>query len=101
MGRRKRNRKPKGFSEPWSKPAYDLFTDMIDVHGPEKRTLLNTFSVWIAAAAALSSGFGGCFFAIEKGGVGIVSGWIIGLFVGAIIFNVVMGWLTEDRYYRP
>ncbi len=100
MGRRKR-RKPKGFSEPWSKPAYDLFTNMIDVHGPEKRALLNTFSVWIAFAAALSTGVGGCFFAIETGAVGIAPGWLIGLVVGAIVFNIVMGWLKADRYYRP
>ena len=100
MGRRKRG-KPKGFSSRGTKPLYDAFTNMIDVHGPEKRTLLNTFSVWIAFAAALSSGFGGCFFAIEKGGVGIVPGWIVGLFIGAIVFNVVAGWLTEDRFFRP
>ena len=100
MGRRKR-KKPKGFSGPGTKPLYDMFTGMLDVHGPEKRTLLNTFSVWIAFAAALSSGFGGCFLAIEEGGVGIVPGWIIGLVVGAIVFNVVAGWLTEDRFFRP
>ena len=101
MGRRKRNRKPKGFSGPGTKPLYDMFTDLIDVHGSEKRALLNTFSVWIAFAAAVSTGFGGCFFAIETGGVGIVSGWIIGLIVGAIAFNVVAGWLTKDRFFRP
>jgi len=100
MGRRKRKR-PKGFSEPWSKPGYDLFTDMLDVRGREKRQALNGVSLSIAGAAALSSAFGGCFFAIEKGGTGIVSGWIIGFFVGAIVFNVVMGWLKADRYYRP
>ena len=100
MGRRKR-KKPKGFSAPGTKPLYDAFSNLLGVHGPEKRAMLNTFSMWIAFAAALSTGFGGCFFAIEKGGVGIVSGWIIGLFVGAIVFNVVMRWLAEDRYYRP
>ena len=100
MGRRKR-KTPKGFSGPGTKPLYDMFAGMLDVHGPEKRTLLNTFSVWIAFAAAVSTGFGGCFFAIETGGVGIVSGWIIGLVVGAIVFNVVAGWLTEDRFFRP
>jgi len=101
MGRRKRKKKPQGFSEPWSKPEYDLFTNLIDVHGPEKRAMLNTFSVWIAFAAAVSTGFGGCFLAVETGGTGVVSGWIIGLVVGAIVFNVVMGWLTESRHYRP
>ena len=100
MGRRKRE-KPKGFSEPWSKPAYDAFSNLLDVHGPEKRQALNSVSLWIAGAAALSSAFGGCFFAIEKGGVGIVPGWIIGLVIGVIVFNVAMGWLAEDRYYRP
>ena len=100
-GSPERKRKPRGFSDPWTKPAYDLFTNLIDVHGPEKRVLLNTFSVWIAFAAALSTGFGGCFVAIETGGVGIVPGWIIGLVVGVVVFNVVMGWLTKDRYYRP
>ena len=37
----------------------------------------------------------------EPGGVGIVGGWIIGLVAGVIAFNVVAGWLTEDRYFRP
>ena len=101
MGRRKRKRKPKGFSESWSKPEYDLLTNLTDVHGPEKRTMLNTFSIWIAFAAALSTGFGGCMFAIETGGVGIVGGWIIGIVAGVIVFNVVAGWLAEDRYFRP
>jgi len=100
MGRRKK-RRPKGFSSKTTKPLYDAFTNMIDAHGPEKRGLLNVFSVWIAFAAALSTGFGGCFFAIETWDVGVVPGWIIGLFAGAIAFNVVMGWLTEDRYFRP
>ena len=84
MGRRKQTKRPKGFSERGTKPAYDLFTNLIDVHGPEKRAMLNTFSVWIAFAAAVSTGFGGCFFAVETGGTGVVSGWIIGLVVGAI-----------------
>ena len=101
MSHRKRNKKPRGFSEPWSKPAYDLFSDMLDVHGPEKRQALNGVSLSIAGAAALSSAFGGCFFAIEKGGVGIVPGWLIGLVVAVIVFNLVMGWLKADRYYRP
>ena len=100
MGRRKRKR-PKGFSEPWSKPVYDAFSNMLDKHGPEKREALNGVSLWIAASAALSSAFGGCFFAIEKGGVGIVPGWLIGLVVAVIVFNFVMGWLKADRYYRP
>jgi len=100
MGRR-RKRRPRGFSEPWSKPVYDAFTNGIDVHGPEKRGLLNVFSVWIAFAAALSTGFGGCFIAIESGGVGIVSGWLVGILAGVIAFNVVMGWLAGGRYYRP
>jgi fructose-specific phosphotransferase system IIC component len=101
LGRRRRKKKPRGFSAPGTKPLYDAFTDMIDVHGPEKRTLLNTFSVWIAFAAALSTGFGGCMFAIETGGVGIVGGWIIGIVAGVIVFNIVAGWLAKDRYYRP
>lgn len=98
---RKRERKPQGFSDPWPKPAYDAFANMIDVHGPEKRTLLNTVSVWLAFAAALSTGFDGCFFAIETGGIGIVAGWIVGIVAGVVVFNIVMGWLAEDRYYRP
>ncbi len=98
--RRRRKRKPRGFSDsPW-RGIYDPFTEFLGVDGPEKRTMLNTFSIWIAFAAAVSSGFGGCFFAIEEGGVGIVPGWAIGLFTGAIVFNVVMGWLEKDRYYR-
>ncbi len=101
MGCRKRNKKPRGFSEPWSKPAYDLFTNMVDVHGPEKRGLLNVFSLVIAFSMALSSGIGGCFFAIETVDVGIVSGWIIGLIAGVAVFNLAMHWLEEDRYYRP
>ena len=101
MGRQTRKRKPKGFSAPHTRPLYDAFTNMIDVHGPEKRTMLNTFSLWIAFAAALSTGFGGCFFAIETWDVGVIPGWIVGLVVGVIVFNWTMGWLTEDRYYRP
>ena len=100
MGRRKQ-KKPKGFTGSGTKPLYDVFTNLIDVHGPEKRSLLNTFSVWIAFSAAISTGFGGCFFAIETGGVGIVSGWIIGLVAGAIAFNLVAGHLTKGRYFRP
>jgi hypothetical protein len=78
-----------------------MFTNMIDVHGPEKRTLLNSFSVWIACSAAISSGFTGCFVAIETGGVGIVSGWIVGLVVGVIAFTVTANWLSKDRFFRP
>jgi hypothetical protein len=100
MGRRKQ-KKRQGFSSPETKPLYDAFTNMIDVHGPEKRAMLNTFSMWIAFAAALSTGFGGCMFAIETGGVGIVAGWIIGLVVGAIAFNVVANWLASNRFFRP
>ncbi len=101
MSRRKRNRRRRGFSEPWSKPVYDAFSNMLDVRGHEKRQALNGVALWIAGAAGLSSAFGGRSFAIEKGGVGIVPGWIIGVVVGAVVFSVVMGWLVEDRYYRP
>ncbi len=100
MGRRKKKRRPEGFSEPWSKPAYDAFSDMLDVHGPDKRGVLNVFSIAIAGATALSTGFTGCFIAVESG-LGVVAGWILGLFAGATVFSVVMGWLRDDRYYRP
>jgi len=100
MGRRKK-RRPKGFSSKATKPLYDAFTNMIDVHGREKRGLLNVFSLWIAFAAAVSTGFGGCFVAIESGGVGIVSGWLVGILAGVIVFNLVMNWLARDRYFRP
>ena len=100
MGRRRR-KKSQGFSSKETKPLYDAFTNRINVHGPEKREMLNTFSMWIAGSAALSTSFGGCFFAVETVGVGIVAGWLIGLFVGVIVFNAVASWLTEEWYFRP
>ena len=101
MGRRKRKMRPKGFSGPGTKPIFDMFTHIVDIRGPEKRSMFNSFSALIACAVAVSSGFTGCFVAIETGGVGIVSGWIVGLVVGIIAFNVVAGWLTKDRFFRP
>lgn len=101
MGRRKRRKRPKGFSERGTKPAYDLFTNLIDVHGPEKRTLLNTFSIWIAAACSLVSGFTGCMVAVERTGLGVIGSWIVGVAIAAVVFNWAMGWLQRDRYYRP
>ena len=82
-------------------PLYKMFTYVIDAHGSEKRGLLNWCAVWIACSVAISSGFTGCFMAIENGDVGVVSGWIIGLVVGAIAFSVTAGWLSKDRFFRP
>ncbi len=102
MGRRrKRKRKPRGFSEPETKPMLDPFFNMLDVHGGEKRSMLNDFSVWIALSAALSSGYMGCMVAVEEAELNPVWCWVIGISVGAFVFNVVMGWLEGDRYYRP
>jgi len=82
-------------------PPYRMFTDFLNVHGPEKRKLLNSFSIWIAGAAALSSGFTGCFVAIENFDVGIVPAWIIGFFVGTFAFSIAANWLAGDRFFRP
>ncbi len=41
MGRRKKGRKPRGFSERPFKSAYDRMLGKIGVKGPEKRALFN------------------------------------------------------------
>ncbi len=99
--RRRRKRKPRGFSEPETKPMLDPFFNIFDVHGGEKRSVLNDFSAWIALSAALSTGYLSCMVGVEEAGLNVVWCWAIGLVVGAVVFNVVMGWLAGDRYYRP
>ena len=56
--------------------------------------------MWIAASAALSTGFTGCMIVWENGH-GIVWGWIVAFFIATFVFNAVMRWMEKDRYFRP
>ncbi len=100
MRRRKRKQRAKGYSDPVTKPLLDMWSDYLGVHGTEKRELLNSGAAWTACSVAIVSGIAGCHIAIEDGGVGIVSGWTVGLVVGAIAFTVAANWLSNNRFYR-
>ena len=71
MGRRRRKKGPKGFSDPATKATFDAFSELSGIHGPAKRRVLNAFSIRIAAAAALSTGFTGCMI-LWEGGHGVI-----------------------------
>jgi len=99
--RRRRKRKPRGFSDrPW-RGIYGPATKFLGSEGREKRGFLNTVSLWIAASIGISSAFTSCMVAAEPGGLGVVPSWIIGLAVGALAFNLAVNWLTKDRFLRP
>ena len=98
MGRRKR-KKPKGFSNPRTKASFDAFSEMSGIHGPDKRRVFNAFSIWIAAAAGLSTGFTGCIIVYEEGW-GVVWGWIAGFFIATFVVNTAMRWMAKDRFFR-
>ena len=99
MGRR-RKRRPRGFSDRSTKATFDAFSELSGIHGPAKRRVLNGFAMWIAASAALSTGFTGCMIVWENGH-GIIWGWIAAFFIATFVFNAVMRWMAKDRYFRP
>ncbi len=99
MGRRKKGRKPRGFSERPFKSAYDMMLGTFGVRGPEKREFFNDLSLYVSLSLGAVAGLGGYgFFAEILGTAGAV---IVGLLAAAGGFALVADYMAKDRYYRP
>ncbi len=99
MGRRKRKRRPQGFSERPFKGAYNMMLGKLGVKGPEKRAFFNDLSLYVALSLGAVAGLGGYGFFVEI--LGAAGGVIVGLLAAAGGFALVADYMAKDRYYRP
>lgn len=99
MGRRKKGRRPRGFSERPFKSAYNMMLGRIGVKGPEKREFFNGLSLYVALSLGVVAGLGGYAFSAEI--LGTAGGVIVALLAAAGGFSLVADWMARNRYYRP
>ncbi len=99
MGRRKKGRKPRGFSERPFGSAYGMMLGKFGVKGPEKRVFFNDLSLYVALSLGVAAGLGGYGFFVEI--LGTAGAAIVGLLAAAGGFALVADWMARDRYFRP
>ena len=99
MGRRKRGRRPQGFSERPFKSAYNMMFSKFGVKGPEKREFFNDLSLYVALGLGATLGLVG--YAVFAEILGTVEGVIVGLLAAIGGFSIVADWMARDRYFRP
>ncbi len=103
MGRRRKRRKrrPRGFSDrPWKWP-YDLFFRATGIHGREKREVLNYFAWCISVSVAVGAGLAGGIIVGEFLGLGFVGGVPAGLIAACVAFGKTAEFMMRNRFYRP
>ncbi len=99
--RRKRSRKPRGFSDrPWKWP-YTFFFWSIGVGGSEKREVLNYFAWCISVSVAVAAGLGGGAIVAQMLNLGIVGGVLAGVTIAFLAFDLTAEYMMRDRFYRP
>ncbi len=99
MGRRKRRRRPQGFSERPFKSAYDMMLGKVGAKGPEKRKFFNDLALGVALSLGAAAGLGGYAFFAEI--LGTAGGVVVGLLAATGGFALAADWMVRDRFYRP
>ncbi len=99
MGRRKRKRRPQGFSERPFKGAYNMMLGKLGVKGPEKRAFFNDMALGVALALGAVAGLVG--YAVFAEILGTAGGVVVGLLAAAGGFALVADYMERDRYFRP
>ena len=99
MSRRKRKRRPQGFSERPFKSTYHMMLGRFGVKGTEKREFFNDLALGVALALGAVAGLGG--YAVFAEILGTAGGVIVGLLAAIGGFLIVADWMERDRYFRP
>ncbi len=99
--RRKRKRRPRGFSDGLWKWPYRFFFWSIGVGGSEKREILNYFAWCISVSVAAGIGLGGGAILAQMLDLGIVGGVLAGVTIAFLAFDLTAEYMMRDRFYRP